>query len=95
MSIEIEYLHSMEGDKKKKLDNTNELCRLEVKKFFDKQIRSGTALFLERGKKCWRITGYDPKKDKLLVRVEAKKREHVTASPEKGRKTAIPPRSGG
>lgn len=95
MSIEMEVLHSLAGDKKKTLDNSTPECRVEVKKFIEKQLRSGSALFLERGKKTYRVTGYDEIKDKLLVRVEKKKLEHVAANPEKGRKTSIPPRAGG
>ncbi len=91
----IEVLHSLDGDKKKSLDRSTPECRLEVKKFIDKQMRGGSALFLERGKKCYRVTGYDEKRDKLLVRVEKKKLEHVAANPEKGQKTSIPPRAGG
>jgi hypothetical protein len=93
--IELEMLHTSEGDKKKKLDNTSPECRIEVKNFVDRQLKTGTALFLERGKKTYRITGYDPKKDKLLVRVEKRKLEYVSANAAKGRKTAVPPRAGG
>lgn len=93
--MEIDFLHSTEGDKKKSLDRSTPECRVEVKKFIDRQLRSGTALFLERGSKTYRITGYDEKSDKLLTRVEKKKLEHVKASPDKGRKTAVPPRAGG
>lgn len=90
--MELDMLHSLDGDKKKELDTTTAECRIEVEKFFNRQIKDGVALFLERGKKTYRITGYDAKKDKLKVKVQ--KRE-VLASPDKGAKTAVPPRAGG
>lgn len=96
--MEIEILHAMHGDKKKVLDRSTAECRLEVKKFVERHIKEGTALFLERGEgaktKTYRITGYDAKKDELKVRVEKMKRD-VGAAPDKGRKTAVPPRAGG
>lgn len=93
--MELEILHSQAGDKKKQLDRSTPECRVEVQKFIEKQLRGGSALFLERGKKTYRITGYDAKKDKLLIRVEKRRREAVAASPDKGRKTSVPPRAGG
>lgn len=90
--MEIELLHSMDGDKKKQLDRRTPECRLEVKKFIDKQLRSGSALFLERGKHTYRIEGYNPDKDKLIIKRAAKR---ILASPDKGKKTAVPPRAGG
>jgi hypothetical protein len=96
--MEMEILHALDGDKKKKLDTSTPECRVEVEKFIKRQLKDGVALFLERGEgtklKTYRVTGYDPKKDKLKVRLENKRRE-VNASPDKGRTTAVPPRAGG
>jgi len=79
--MEVEILHSLDGDKKKTLDRSTPECRLEVQKFIKRQLKDGVALFLERGEgknlKTYRVTGYDPKKDKLKVRLD----KHVPAIP--------------
>lgn len=87
-SMEIEVLHALHGDKKKQLDTPQERAQ-----FIKKMIREGTAIFLERGKKTYRITDFDEKKNRLIVRIDDGR--HVAAKPEKGRKTAVPPRAGG
>lgn len=103
--MEMEILHSLDGDKKKTLDRSTPECRLEVEKFIKRQLKDGVALFLERGEgknlKTYRVTGYDPKNDKLKVRLDKHIRvpglvgSEVSASPDKGRTTAVPPRAGG
>jgi hypothetical protein len=98
--MEVEILHAQQGDKKKKLDRSTLECRVEVEKFIKRHIREGTALFLERGSgakvRTYRITGYDPKTDKLKTSLFRKGSvREVSASPDKGRKTAVPPRAGG
>jgi hypothetical protein len=93
--MELEILHNLQGDKKRNLDTLTIDGRLETQVFIRKMIQEGTAIFLERGKKTYRVTGYDGKKNRLLCRIEQRGRESVAAHPEKGRKTAVPPRAGG
>jgi hypothetical protein len=90
--LEIEVLHSLEGDRKKKIDTSTEAGRKEAQEFIRKQIREGTAIFLERGKKTYRIKDYDAKADKLIVSTD---NGDTKASSAKGRKTAVPPKAGG
>ena len=94
--MELEMLHVVKGDKKKNLDTLTEKGRKETAVLINKMIREGTAVFLEVGKKAYRVTGYDDKKNRLKVRVESKTRaKEVGVSPDKGRKSAVPPRAGG
>lgn len=92
-TVEMDVLHSLHGDKKRKFDTTTEEGRAETEKNITKMIRSGTAIFLERGKKTYRITAYDAKKDRFVVRTDTG--ESVGADPKKGRKTAVAPSAGG
>ena len=85
--MEVEVLHVLHGDKKKTIDTPQERAQ-----FIKRMIREGTAIFLERGKKTYRVTDYDSKKDRLIVSTD---KGNVGASPGKGRKTAVPPRAGG
>ena len=91
-TLEVEILHSLHGDRKKKIDTSTEAGRKEAQEFIRKLIREGTSIFMERGKNAYRIADYDSKKDRFIV-VTHKGR--VTASPAKGRKTAVPPKAGG
>lgn len=93
--MELEVLHNMAGDKKRNLDTLTVDGRMETEQFFRTMLKEGTAVFLERGKKTYRVTGFNAKKNRLLVRVEQRGKEAVAAKPEKGRKTAVPPRAGG
>jgi hypothetical protein len=92
--MEIEILHNMQGDKRRVVDTNTEEGRKEAEALLRGMLRQGTAIFLERGKKVYRVTGFDAKKNRLRVRVEEKNKE-VQAKPDKGRKTAVPPRAGG
>jgi hypothetical protein len=91
-TVEVDVLHSLHGDRKKKIDTATAQGREALQKFIRGQIREGTAIFLERGKKTYRIKDYDADKDRLIVSVGAK---DVAAKPGKGRKTAVPPVAGG
>jgi hypothetical protein len=93
--MELEILHNMQGDKKRVFDTATPEGRRQTQTSIRKMIREGTAIFLERGKKTYRVTGFDDLKNRLLVRVEARGKESVRAHAEKGRKTAVPPRAGG
>jgi len=98
--VEIEVLHSLHGDKKKCFDTHKPEGRKDAEACITKMLREGTALFLERGKKTYRISRYDAKTDKLVVHLEgtgSRTGEYIekSASPAKGAKTAVPPRAGG
>lgn len=93
--MELEMLHALQGDKTKNFDTDTPEGRENTAKFFTQMLKEGTAVFLERGKKTYRVTGFNPKRNRVMVRVEQKGREAVAAKPEKGRTTAVPPRSGG
>lgn len=93
--LEVEILHSLHGDKKKCFDTHKPEGRKDAEACITKMLREGTALFLERGKKTYRISRYDAKTDKLVVHLEGLGGREVKASPAKGAKTAVPPRAGG
>jgi hypothetical protein len=61
--MEIEVLHAARGDKKKSIDTNTDKGRQEAAVFLNKMMKQGTAVFLERGKKTYRVKGYDPRKD--------------------------------
>jgi len=93
----VEHLHVQKGDKKKDVPTNSPEERKEAKAYIDKLLHQGTALFLERGKKTYRIRGYDPDKDRLLVEPAEGQTtsKRVPARPDKGRVTAVPPVRGG
>lgn len=94
--MDLEILHATKGDKKWTLDTDTEDGRKNAETYIKKMLRGGTAVFLEVGKKTYRVTGYDAKKNSLKVRVQSKERiKEVSVKPDKGRKTAVPPRAGG
>jgi len=89
--MQIEMLHVTEGDKRKKLDTPE-----ETEAFVNIQIRRGTALFLERSGKTYRVKGYDPRTDSLRIvaEVHGEARE-VRASGRKSNVVGVPPVAGG
>jgi hypothetical protein len=91
--FEIEILHNLHGDKRKKIDTSTEAGRAEAATICKKMLKQGTAIFLERGKKTYRVKDYDPEKDQLIVAHEAK--GDVKAKATKGKKTAVAPVAGG
>lgn len=93
--MELEILHNLEGDKRKRLGTDTPEERKETEACIRKMLRRGTAVFLERGGKTYRVTDFNAAKNRILVRVEKKGRESVAAKPDKGRATAVPPRAGG
>lgn len=94
--MEIEILHNMEGDKKKKFDTKTEEGRKDAEAFFKKLLRGGTAIFIETKGGTYRVKDFDAKKNRLTVYFDKKgQRKEVTTKPDKGRKTAVPPRAGG
>jgi hypothetical protein len=93
--MNIELLHTTKGDKNKLFDDTPE-GRQQVKDLIEALLKRGTVLFLERGKKTYRVKGYDPETDKLLVGVEVKDEiKTVTTRGRKAKVTAVPAISGG
>ncbi len=94
-ALEIEILHNLHGDKKKCFDTHKSEGRKEAEVCITKMLREGTALFLERGRKTYRISRYNAKTDKLVVHLEGLGGREVAASSAKGVKTAVPPRAGG
>lgn len=94
--METELLHVQKGDKKKKHDTATEAGRQEAAQFIAEQIRKGTALFLCRGKKTYRIQSYDPKTDHLIVVAEVKGEDKkVRTKAGKAKVAGVPPIAGG
>ena len=92
----IDILHNLRGDKRKKVDTSTERGRQEAAVLINKLLKSGTAIFLERGKKTLRVKSYDAEKDMLVVDAEI----HGTTKPvktkaSKARATAVAPVAGG
>ena len=65
--MEVELLHIYHGDKKRKIDTTKAEGRNEVEKLLKNLCEQKCAVFLERNRKTYRVTGYDPKTDELIV----------------------------
>lgn len=91
--MEVEILHNLHGDKKRQYDTNTEKGRQEMAVLINKMIKGGTAVFLERGKKTFRVKAYDPDKDTLTI--EAENGKPVKASGRKGKTTAVAPVAGG
>lgn len=94
--MELEILHNVHGDKKKKFDTTTERGRQEAAITINKLLKTGTAIFLERGKKTFRVKSYDAKRDSLIVEAEVKgQTKHVAAKGRKSKGVAVAPVAGG
>lgn len=65
--MEVELLHIHHGDKKKQIDTTVPEGRTEVERLFKNLCEQKCAVFLERGKKSYRVVGYDKEFDQLIV----------------------------
>lgn len=91
--MDIEILHSHHGDKTRTVDTATEEGRQQAAVLLDRLMKQGAAVILQRGKKAYRVTKYDPKKDLLTVRVAHDK--EVTAKGKKGKTTAVAPSAGG
>jgi len=79
--LEVELLHIHHGDKKKRVDTSTGEGRNEVDRLLKSLCEQKCAVFLERGKEAYRVTGYDKENDKLIVEVERRR----------GRKPKQPP----
>ena len=73
---------------------TRKKAEQEAAVFLNKLMRGGSAVFLERGKKTYRVKGYDPKKDLLTVAIDEKGKT-VTTRGRKAKTTAVAPVAGG
>lgn len=102
--MELQVLHTTEGDRKKKFDTKTDAGRKETQKAIDGMLRKGTAIFLETGKDTYQVVGYDAKRDVIQVRVDLidKLDKNRLKTKTVGRKsgkaskmTAVAPRAGG
>lgn len=91
--MEMEVLHSSLGDKKKMLDTSTEKGRQEAALLLNKMMKKGVAIFVERGKKAFRVKSYDPEKDNLTVQLADGKT--AKASGKKSKTVALAPNAGG
>lgn len=65
--LEVELLHIHHGDKRKKIDTSLPEGKNEVEKLLKNLCEQKCAIFLERDKKTYRVTGYDKETDQLIV----------------------------
>lgn len=65
--MEVELLHIHHGDKKKVIDTASPEGKNEVERLFKNLCEQKCAVFLERGKKSYRVVGYDKEADQLIV----------------------------
>jgi hypothetical protein len=92
--LEIDVLHARAGHKDdKKIDTSTEHGRQEAAVLLNRLLQEGTAIFLERGKKAFRVKSYDPQTDMLIVNTE--KYSAVRTKAGKAKTTAVAPIAGG
>lgn len=91
--MEVEILHSVHGDKKKKVDTQTEAGRQEAAVLLNRLMKQGAAVILHRGKKAFKVKAYDPKTDLLTVQVGYDRT--VTAKGKKSKATVVAPSAGG
>lgn len=65
--MQLSILHSFLGDKVVDFDTETPEGRKKLSETLNKLLRSGTAIFLERAEKTYRVTGWDPETDKLVI----------------------------
>lgn len=65
--MEVELLHIHHGDKRKKIDTQTPEGKNEVERLLKNLCEQKCAIFLERGTKTYRVTGYDKETDQLIV----------------------------
>jgi hypothetical protein len=94
--MQIEVLHSTSGDKTKTIDTQTDEGRGQADALLRMLSGQKCAVFLERGKKTYRVVGYDPEHDKLVVEAGKKgETKLVTTEGYKAKCTAVAPISGG
>jgi len=79
--MQISILNSFHGDKEKDIDTSTEEGRAKAAKLVGELLRSGSAVFLEREVNgetyTYRVTGYDQKTNKLMIRLDAEQVKDV------------------
>lgn len=101
--MELEILNNFRGDKVKEIDTSTEAGRKQAEAVLKQLLRAGSAVYLERVDRTYRVTGYDPGTDRLRVAVlppGRRPQERVRSAAarhggRKGRVTAIAPSAGG
>lgn len=94
--VTLEILHNLHGDRQKGFNIRTKAGREELQNALEKLLTKGTAIFVERNKKTYRLKGYDAEKDKVIIEASTRKgTKQVLADPKKGRKTAVAPVAGG
>jgi len=106
--MQVELLHVYHGDKKREYLTDTPENRQKTGEAINHLLKSGIALFLEKGIQTYTINGYDPEKNVLLIeapfhggeQIKTKgrlKTKKIMAKPEKkGRKvTGVAPVRGG
>ncbi len=91
--MEMEILHSVYGDKKRRIDTATEAGRQEAAVLLNRLMAQGAAVILQRGKKAYKVKGYDPVSDLLTVQVGPTKQ--VTTSGRRSKTTVVAPSAGG
>lgn len=67
--MNLSILHSFMGDNEVEFDTTTEEGRKRIGEVLNKLLKAGTAIFLERADKTYRVTGWDPVTDQLVIQV--------------------------
>jgi hypothetical protein len=67
--MELEILNNFLGDNKVELDTDTDEGKKKIVEMFHNLLRAGTAIFLERADKTYRVTGWDAATDSLKVDV--------------------------
>ena len=94
--MEVEILHATKGDKKKSIDTKTPKGRGEANALLALLAEQKCAVFLERGTKTYRVVGYDPKTDQLIVEAgKSKKKKLIKTAGHKAKCAAVAPVAGG
>lgn len=91
--MDVEILHSFHGDKSEKMDTETEAGRQKAAVLINRLMKQGAAVILQRGKKAYKVKGYNPKTDTLMV--QTAREEFVAARGKKSQVTAVAPSAGG
>lgn len=94
--MELQLLHVQQGDKKQKFDTDTPAGRKQAGDMIKRLLRQGTAIFVERGDKLYRVKRYDEANDKLVVKATVKgKEKEVTTRGKKAKTVGVAPVAGG
>jgi hypothetical protein len=93
--MQLSILHSFLGDKEIDFDPDNPEDRKKMGETLNKLLRAGTAIFLERADKTYRVTGWDPETDRLLIQNPSRwptgEAKHLEAEVVEGEAVAVAP----